>query len=222
MSVNAAKGTRATNTTMRTAQLYRSVQLTARSSALLFAGAQATSALGPRAWWLSRPLYLVFMAVHAVHFTVVARYAVVNGGRDLFPGGRSLSDVGGWPTVAGIYTLFAGLTITGWVTGGARVAGRPALGLIGNLATSLIAAMFVGVYAGQLRRSRWYAVPATAVAGSVAASLLAERVRGLRPAGIRRGRPLRTWDPQSDVRRLGINSRDFRQGREQQPCPSSP
>lgn len=182
MPVNTVELTQATNTTVRTLQLYRAVRLTARTSALLFAAAQATSALGPRAVRLSRPLYLAFMAAHAVHFTVVARYAVVNGGRALFPGGRSLSDVGGWPTVAGIYTFFAGLAITGWVTGGARVAGPPALGLLGNLATSLIAAMFVGVYAGQLPRSRWYAVPATAVGGSVAADLVAQRARRHRHA----------------------------------------
>ena len=80
--------------TVSTAQVYRAVQLTARTSALLFAAAQATSALGPRAAQASRTLYVAFMAAHAVHFAVVARYAVVNGGRDLFPGGRSLHDVG--------------------------------------------------------------------------------------------------------------------------------
>ena len=105
--------------------IYRAVQLTARTSALLFAGAQAASALGPRAERASRLLYLAFMAAHAVHFTVVARYAVVNGGRDLFPGGRSLNDVGGWPTVAGIYTFFSGLAVTGWAAGAPRAAGRP-------------------------------------------------------------------------------------------------
>ena len=104
-SVHSRDTARATST----AQVYRAVQLTARSSALLFAAAQATSALGPRAGRAPRLLYLAFMAAHAVHFAVVARYAVVNNGRDLFPGGRSLHDVGGWPTVAGIYTFFAGL-----------------------------------------------------------------------------------------------------------------
>ena len=117
------------------------------------------------------------MAAHAVHFAVVARYAVVNGGRDLFPGGRSLHDVGGWPTVAGIYTFFAGLAVTGWVAGAPRAAGQPALRVVGQAATGLMAAMFVEVYLGQLPRSRWYALPATAVAGAVTAKVLAQRVR---------------------------------------------
>ena len=83
------------------------------------------------------------MAAHAVHFAVVARYAVVNGGRDLFPGGRSLHDVGGWPTVAGIYTFFSGLAVTGWAAGAPRAAGQPSLRAVGQAATGLMAAMFV-------------------------------------------------------------------------------
>ncbi len=160
-----------------TAQVYRAVQLTARSSALLFAAAQATSALGPRAGRAPRILYLAFMAAHAVHFTVVARYAVVNRGRDLFPGGRSLHDVGGWRTVAGIYTFFAGLAVTGWIAGAPRAAGQPTLRVAGRAATGLMAAMFVEVYLGQLPRSRWYALPITVVAGSVTAKFLAQHVR---------------------------------------------
>ena len=120
------------------------------------------------------------MAAHAVHFTVVARYAVVNGGRDLFPGGRSLRDVGGWRTVVGIYSFFAGLAVTGWVTDAPLVARRPRWHAIGHAATWVMAAMFVGVYLGQLPRSRWYAVPATAVAGAMVADGLARRLRYFR------------------------------------------
>ena len=162
---------------MSPAQVYRAVQLTARTSALLFAGAQATTALGSHAARASRPLYVAFMTAHAVHFTAVARYAVVNGGRDLFPGGRSLDDVGGWATVAGIYTFVAGLAVTGWTAGAPRAAGRPGMRAVGHAATGLIAAMFVSVYLGQLRRSPWYAVPATAVAGAAAANVVAQRRR---------------------------------------------
>lgn len=158
-------------------RVYRAVQLTARTSALLFSAAQATAALGPRTGQAPRLLYVAFMAAHAVHFAVVARYAEVNGGRDLFPGGRSLHDVGGWATVAGIYTFFAGLAVAGWTTNLPQATGRPAMRIIGQTATWLIAAMFVGVYQGQLRRSRWYAVPATAVAGAVAAKVVSQRVR---------------------------------------------
>lgn len=159
------------------ARVYRAVHLTARTSALLFAAAQAAAALGLRAERASRPLYLAFMAAHAVHFSVVVRYAVVNDGRDLFPGGRSLHDVGGWPTVAGIYTFFAGLAVTGWATGTPRAASRRAIRIIGRTATWLIAGMFVEVYVRQLPRSRWYAVPATAVAGAVTAKVVAQRLR---------------------------------------------
>ena len=164
--------------------LYRAVRLTARTSALLFAGSQATAAMGPHQRRAARALYLAFMAAHAVHFTVVVRYAVVNGGRDLFPGGRSLKDVGGWATVAGIYSLFSGLAIAGLPTGTPRAGGRPAVRAIGRGATWLIAAMFIGVYLGQLPRSRWYAVPATVLAGAATASSLAQRARQ---------NPLSTW-----------------------------
>ena len=91
--------------------LHQVVRLTARASALLFAAAQGSSALKP-AQRASRPLYVAFMVAHAVHIVAVTRYAVRTGGRNLFPGGRSLQDVGGWRTVAGIYGAFAGLALT--------------------------------------------------------------------------------------------------------------
>jgi hypothetical protein len=112
------------------------------------------------------------MAAHAVHFAVVARYAKVNRGRDLFPGGRNMNEVGGWPAVLGIFTSFAGLAVSGWVAGAPQP--RHALG---QAATGVIAAMFVGVYLGQVTQSRWYAVPATAVAAAATANVLAQRRR---------------------------------------------
>lgn len=169
-----------------TARVHRAVQLTARTSALLFSAAQATSALGPRTGSAPRLLYLAFMAAHAIHFSVVARYAVVNGGRDLFPGGRSLQDAGGWATVAAIYTFFAGLAVTGWATGTPRAASTHATRIVGRTATWLMAAMFVEVYLGQLPRSRWYAVPATVVAGAVTANVVGERLRSRHPRGVGR------------------------------------
>jgi hypothetical protein len=155
---------------MNSAHVYRTVQLTARSSALLFVAAQAASALGPRAGRAPTFLYLAFMAAHAGHFTAVATYAGVNGGRDLFPGGRSMNDVGGWPTVAGISTLFSALAVTGWAAGTRRAPGRPSHGVTGQAALWVMAAMFAVAYVGQLPRSRWYAVPATAVAGAMTAN----------------------------------------------------
>ena len=162
---------------LTTAQVYRAVRLTARTSALLFAGAQATSAFGPRAAPASRRLYLAFMAAHAVHFTFVSTYAKINGGRDLFPGGRSLNQAGGWPTVLSIYTLFSSLAVSGWAAGGPLATAHPKIGTIGHAATRVIAAMFVGVYLGQVTRSPWYAVPATAVAGAATANILSQHRR---------------------------------------------
>jgi uncharacterized membrane protein YeaQ/YmgE (transglycosylase-associated protein family) len=158
--------------------LYRAVRLTARSSAMLFAAAQAMRVLGPRAAQAWRPLYLGFMAAHATHFTVVARYAKITGGRGLFPGGRNLNDVGGWPTVATIYTLFAGLAATGWAAGASESTERRRVGIAGRVATGTIGAMFAGTYLGQLPRSGWNAVPAAIVASAVLASLLTHGARG--------------------------------------------
>jgi hypothetical protein len=157
--------------------LHHYVRLTARSSALLFAATQATSAFGQRAAWAWRPLYVGFMAAHATHFAVVTRYAKVTGGSGLFPGGRSLNDVGGWPTVAGIYTFFAGLAVTGWAAGTPAATGKPRMRVAGRAATGLIGAMFIGTYLGQIPQSRWYAVPATLVGTAGIANLLARRGR---------------------------------------------
>jgi hypothetical protein len=143
---------------------------------MFFAAAQAAQALGPpaaRAWG---PLYVGFMAAHATHFAVVAKYAKITGGRALFPGGRNLNDVGGWATMAAIYALFAGLAAIGGVAGAAPTdSGR--LRRAGRVATGIIGAMFAGTYLGLLRRSGWNAVPAAIVATAVVASLTAARVR---------------------------------------------
>jgi hypothetical protein len=160
--------------------LYRAVRLTARSSAMLFAAAQATQVLGPRAAQAWRPLYLGFMAAHATHFTVVAKYAKITGGRALFPGGRNLNDVGGWPTVAAIYTLFAGLAATGWAAGASPPRSRRGLGFSGRVATGTIGVMFAGTYLGQLPRSGWNAIPAAIVASTVLARLLTRRAAAMR------------------------------------------
>jgi hypothetical protein len=154
--------------------LYRAVRLTARGSALLFAGSQAASALGPRAVRASRTLYVGFMAAHAVHFAVVSKYALVTGGRNLFPGGRSLAAVGGWPTVLAIFTGFAGLALTGRMGGGPQAPSRDVRRAAGRAASGVIGLMYVGTYLGQMSRSGWYALPAAIVGGSVLARLLSQ------------------------------------------------
>jgi len=133
-----------------TEQVHRVVRLTARSSALLFAAAQATSVLRVAAS-ASRPLYAAFLLVHAAHFGAVTRYAVLTGGRHLFPGGRSLSDVGGWPTMAGIFAVFSALAVTGWLAKAPTAATDWAwLPAAGRGANGLITAMFAGVYLQRL------------------------------------------------------------------------
>lgn len=97
-------------------RLHRAVRLTARASALLFAGSQVAPAGGLRTARAARSLYLGFAAAHAAHFVLVARYAKVVDGRNLFPGGRGLRDVGGWPTIWAIYLLFAALVVSSWPT----------------------------------------------------------------------------------------------------------
>jgi hypothetical protein len=132
------------------------------------------------------------MAAHAAHFTLVARYARVTGGRGLFPGGRSMNDVGGWPTVAGIYTFFAGLAFTGWATGAPAAMSNHRMRLAGRTATGLIGAMFVGTYIGQFSQSRWYAMPATLVGTAVIANVAAQHGDGRTPAV----RPVQRGEPQ--------------------------
>ncbi len=122
------------------------------------------------------------MAAHATHFTVVARYARITAGRAaLFPGGRNLNDVGGWPTMAAIYALFAGLAATGWAAGAAPATNSRRLHSAGRVATGIIGAMFAGTYLGQLPRSGWNAVPAAIVAAAVVARLAAGRT-GIHPS----------------------------------------
>jgi hypothetical protein len=149
----------------------RGLRLTARISALLFGASMATGAVGGPASPASRRLYLGFVAAHGVHFAVVARFAVITGGRNLFPGGRHLGDVGGWPTMLLIYALFAALVATGHLSFAAHRPGR-ALTTAGHLATGLIGILFAGTYVGQLTRSRWFAVPAATIAASVTMRLV--------------------------------------------------
>jgi len=153
---------------LTTPQLRQAVRLTARSSALLFAGsALATATGGPAVKVAARPLYLGFLLAHATHFAVVAHYAVRTDGRDLFPGGRSLQDVGGWSSVLSIYSVFAGLAFAGWsVSGGAargpqRVAGLGATGAIGALFAGTYAASAFQRRPGRVAGIRLIALPST-------------------------------------------------------------
>jgi hypothetical protein len=138
---------------------------------VLFAAAQFSQALrlpSVEAW---RPLYLGFVATHAAHFTAVARYAAMTSGRNLFPGGRDMHDVGGWRTVAGIYAFFFALASTAWTA--PRRADRPGIRRAGSAATGLLGAMFASFYLGQIPRSRWNALPATIISAAVLTNIAA-------------------------------------------------
>jgi hypothetical protein len=161
----------------RVTPLHRAVRLTARSSALLFASAEAAAAMGPSAARVTRFLYLAFMTVHGIHFTVVARFAVATGGRGLFPGGRSLSDVGGWRTVLAIFGLFAALAVTGWGAVSPGAMSRPRRQAAGRVTKRVIAAMFVGTYAGKVSKSAWYALPASIIGAAAIANAMASSIR---------------------------------------------
>ncbi|HEY5788393.1 MAG TPA: hypothetical protein VIT65_26845 [Microlunatus sp.] len=160
---------------MKTATLHRTVRLTARTSAVLFTSAQIAQALRrptPSAW---RPLYLAFVAAHAIHFGFVARFAQRTHGQALFPGGRNMDDVGGWTTVLGIYALFLTLATVGWTAAptDTHQGRRP-----GVAATTIIGAMFISFYLNQLPRSRWYAVPGATIAAAVLANIVSRTVAG--------------------------------------------
>lgn len=177
---------------MKTTSLHRVVRLTARTSAVLFTSAQLTQALGmrgesgpttarihhakllsTRAW---RLLYLAFVAAHATHFAAVARFAHRTDGRALFPGGRDMKDVGGWPALLGIFGLFFALATTGWTAGRSVAWGRPVSRGIGSTATALIGAMFASFYWGQVPQSRWYAAPGAIISAAVLANIASTAV----------------------------------------------
>jgi hypothetical protein len=174
---------------MKTASLHRVVRLTARTSAVLFTSAQVAQALGMRGATLHPPsawrlLYLAFVSAHATHFAAVARFAHQTGGRALFPGGRDMKDVGGWPALFGIFAFFFALATTGWIAAGSVARGRPVSRGIGSTATALIGAMFVSFYWGQVPQNRWYTVPGAIISAAVLSNV-ASAARPFSPGGAR-------------------------------------
>jgi hypothetical protein len=160
---------------MKTATLHRTVRLTARTSAALFTTAQIAQALRrptPSAW---QALYVAFVAVHAVHFGFVTSFAQRTQGRALFPGGRNMHDVGGWPTVLGIFGGFFILTAVGWI---AAPADGHANRSPGVAATTLIGAMFVSFYLQQVPRSHWHALPGAIIGAAVLANIASHGFAG--------------------------------------------
>jgi len=88
-----------------------------------------------------------------------------------------VNELGGWPTVIGIYAFFSSLAITGWIMGAPRPNGVTSMRPLGQAAMWLIAAMLVGTYLRQVPRPRLCAVPATAEAAAATVNVVAQRLR---------------------------------------------
>lgn len=140
---------------------------TGRVSAAMFVLALLGAGAAERAvalWW-------AFLGGHTAHFVAVAWFAIVNEGRDLFPGGRSFEDAGGWPTVLGAVALFYALALAGL----AERRSGPAAGrwsrMAGLAATVVIGLMFLAVYIPMIASSAFFAMPSMAVMGALGAYL---------------------------------------------------
>jgi hypothetical protein len=152
------------------AALHLAVSWTARLSAVSFALSLLVPALSPKRAGHSGRLQLAFIVAHTLHFAFVAWLAGVTGGAGMFPGGRSVAEVGGWPVVLAIVALFYAVAFTAFT---ARRAGasRARLRTAGKLANAFIGFMFVATYVPLVARSGWYALPALLVMAAVAADL---------------------------------------------------
>jgi hypothetical protein len=169
---------------MDAADLHRIVHWTARASAALFSAALVAPALLRSSARGSRRLYLAFVAAHTVHFSFVVWLAKARGGRDMFPGGRSIADAGGWPAVFGIFAFFYALASIGLLARSDWAQGRPAVRVAGSLATGFLGFMFASTYAPLIARSPWYALGAAVVTVAVAVDVLAPLARRLRCLGV--------------------------------------
>jgi hypothetical protein len=158
---------------MSVTELYTAVHWTARTSGVLFALALLAPTLG-----LRRPLvpYVGFMLAHTIHFSFVVWLAVVTGGARMFPGGRDIADVGGWPAVFGVFTFFYVLASVGLLARRRGSDAGRALRLGGHFATTFLGYMFVSTYVPLITRSPWFAAPAALITIAVFADLLGERL----------------------------------------------
>jgi hypothetical protein len=151
--------------------LLTGVHWAARVSAILFAAALAAPAMPKSVARRSEALYVGFVVANSVQFYFVTRLARATGGANMFPGGRSLEDVGGWPTVFAIFAFFYVLAFVGWAArrAGARASSR--LRTAGALSRAFVGFMFVSTYVPLLARSLWFAVPGALVGAAVLVDL---------------------------------------------------
>lgn len=162
---------------MDTSQLDLALHWTARLSAILFAITLASPAWSTRALRGSRQLYLAFMLAHTAHFVFVVRLAQATAGENMFPGGRSVDDVGGWPTVFGIMSFFYALAIVGLIARRAGSTPGHRLRLANRIATTMIGFMFIVTYVQLTFQSSWFALLGILVTVGVLIDTFGEKVR---------------------------------------------
>ncbi|WP_437915611.1 hypothetical protein WME73_10820 [Sorangium sp. So ce302] len=162
---------------MHTSDLYLAVHWTARASALLFAAALVAPALFRSSGQRSQGFYLGFILAHTIHFMFVIGLVRATGGANMFPGGRSVADVGGWPAVFGIFALFYALAFIAFAARRMGTRARSTLRVAGRLSTLFLGYMFVSTYVPLVSRSRWYALPAAIVATAVLVDASGRRLR---------------------------------------------
>jgi hypothetical protein len=165
---------------MSAAALYLALSWTARLSAVLFALSLLVPALATHRAKRWGRLQTAFIVAHTLHFACIAWLVSVSSGAGMFPGGRSVTEVGGWPVVLGIFALFYAVAFLASRARRADAA-QTRLRTAGKLATVFIGFMFVATYLPLVTRSGWYALPALLVTAAVAADLRAP-ARALRSA----------------------------------------
>lgn len=152
---------------MSVVALHLAMSWTARVSAVVFALSLLVPALSPQRSAHSGWLQIAFIVAHTLHFSFVAWLARVTGGAGMFPGGRSVAEVGGWPVVLAIFVLFYAVALVALVARRTS-ADHPRLRTAGKLSTAFIGGMFVATYLPLVARSGWYVLLALLVAAAVA------------------------------------------------------
>ncbi|MGC4096391.1 MAG: hypothetical protein QM706_04685 [Nitrospira sp.] len=156
--------------------LYLAVHLTARASAILFATALLVPVLFHRTQQHSQGLYGVFIVAQTAHFGCVIWLANEMGGRNMFPGGKSIEEVGGWPIVFGICSLFYALAVVRLITSSMEMGTRWRPQTASRMATAMIGGMFLSVYVPLIPQSSWYAALAALLTIGITADLLREKI----------------------------------------------
>ena len=129
---------------------------------------------------LSRWLWLVFLSAQSLHFGLVLRLGVLVHGANMFPGGRSIAESGGWPAVLGIFALFYSLALPVlWRRWRGRAAG-PLLRFAATASTLCFGLMLLDTYVPLWHRSGWFVLPVALVAVALVTELLGPKLRRLR------------------------------------------